>query len=344
MAQDRFADLRTELTERLRRFWRLDNGDSDNPYDEDPAPTTPTTPSTEGRLDRVRADQIPEELAREIVDNYDDDPEYIRNLDEDESDSLPILARVRPRGLFNDDWRARPTASRPWPVVLIHGTGSTKGDWQELGTELREDGWAVFAPDFGNRATVVIEESASQIGAYIDVVLQVTGAEQVILVGHSQGGVLARYWMRLLGGAEKVRHLVCLAVPNHGTTMGGIVSPVITTKLAENIMNSIVHAWFGPSGFQQITGHPIIEAINEGGDLEDGVSYTCIATRGDTVIQPPETCFLQGPEDEPERVRNLWVQDIEPRAVILHRDMPWDWRVRRMVRMALEDVVARNRV
>lgn len=326
MAQDRFADLRTELTERLRHFWRPD------PSEDGSADVAP-----EASAGFARADRVPEEVAREIVDNYDDDPQHTRNIDEDESEALPLLARVRPRGMFNDDWRARPTPTHPWPVVLIHGTGSTKGDWQELGTELREDGWAVFAPDFGNRATALVEESAEQIGAYIDAVLQVTGAEQVILVGHSQGGILARYWMRLLGGAPKVRHLVCLAVPNHGTTMGGVVNPVIRTQLAENIANSIVHAWFGPSGFQQIHGHPIIEAINEDGDLDEGVSYTCIATRADTVIQPPETCFLEVPEGEdPDRVQNLWIQDIEPRAVVLHRDLPWDWRVRRMVRMALD--------
>lgn len=259
--------------------------------------------------------------------------------------SLPLLARMRARGLFEDDWRARPSRERPYPVICIHGTGTTKGDWEELGGDLRAEGYAVFAPDFGNRATDPIAESASQIGAYIDVVLQVTGAEQVILIGHSQGGTLARYWMRLLGGAPKVHHLVCLAVPNHGTTLGGVVSPLVRTSMAENIMNSLVSSWFGSSGFEQVAGHTTISAINEGGDLDPGVSYTCIATRGDSVIQPPETCFLYPDEAELEdetvselgagRVRNIWVQDHHPRAVVLHADLPQDGRVRQIIRAEL---------
>ncbi|QGU06097.1 Extracellular esterase EstB precursor [Corynebacterium occultum] len=261
---------------------------------------------------------------------------------------LPLLARMRARGLFEDDWRARPTTEHPYPVICIHGTGTTKGDWQELGEDLRAEGYAVFAPDFGNRATDSIAESASQIGAYIDVVLQATGAQQVILIGHSQGGTLARYWMRLMGGAPKVRHLVCLAAPNHGTTLGGVVSPLVRTAMAENIMNSLVNNWFGSSGFEQVTGHPTITAINEGGDLDPGVSYTCIATRGDTVIQPPETCFLYPDEDElgdetvdelgTERVHNIWIQDRYPRAVILHADLPQDSRVRQIIRAELAQV------
>lgn len=308
MAQDPFADLREALTEQLQRFWRADTGPG----------------------------HAPSEVASEILDTYRD-PGHMRPLDDDASDSLPLLARLRPRGLFEDDWRARPGVSRPWPVVLIHGTGATKGDWQELGAELRGDGWAVFAAEFGERATSVIEESAAQVGAYVEAVLQVTGADRAILVGHSQGGVLARYWMRMLGGADRVRHLVCLGTPNHGTTMGGIISPVIHTQIAENIMRSIVHSWFGPSGFQQISGHPLIESLNAGGDLEEGVTYTCIATRADTVVQPPETCFLSDEGREGD-VQNLWVEDLEPRAVVLHHEMPRDWRVRKIVRLALNAV------
>lgn len=66
-----------------------------------------------------------------------------------------------------------------------------------MGNILRRNGWAVFAPDYGHRATQTNPESARQLGADIDTVLAVTGAKKVIVVGHSQGGLLARYWMRM---------------------------------------------------------------------------------------------------------------------------------------------------
>lgn len=307
-------DLRRELSNALKSVWRNLPGDK--------AP---------------EADALNEDVVREIVHNYTTDPKNNQPLDEDTTGTLPVLARLKPRGLFEDDWRARPTTKRPWPVILVHGTGATKGDWQQLGGDLRRDGWAVFAAEFGNRATGSVHTSAEQVGAYVDTVLTMTGAEQAILIGHSQGGVLIRYWMRVLGGAPKVHHLVSLAVPNHGTTMGGIVSPLLRTNRGETVANSVVQSWFGEAGFEMIRGHDTIRAINEGGDLDPGVTYTCIATHFDTVIQPPETCFLQ-PDDTGEdvhRVRNLWVENLDPDAVVLHEAMPWDSRVRALVRADL---------
>lgn len=259
----------------------------------------------------------------------------------DSSRHLPLGARFKPRGVFEDDWSARPNANKPWPVILIHGTVDTKGVWQELGTELRADGWCVFAPDYGKRGTAAMEESAVQLGAYIEAVRTITGAEKVILIGHSQGGLLARYWMRTSGQARYVKHLVSLGAPNHGTTMGGILSPLVTNNLTENIMHSLIHRWFGPVGFQQISGSEIFAVFNDdgansthgSGELEDGVDYTCIASRQDTVVQPPETCFLNGPAHQ---VRNVWVQDIIPRANVQHQDLPMNKHVRAIIRTGLK--------
>lgn len=319
MATDYLAELQRDLSNRITRYLptrvtrRIDAAQdttADTTADtsaDDPSPTDPSP-----------ADPSPVE--RHIP-----------------SSSYPLGARLPARGHVEDDWRARPTADHPWPVILLHGTCDTNGIWEKLAWELRTDGWAVFAPEFGNRCTLPVEESAEQIGAYIDAVLTITGARQVVLVGHSQGGVLARYWMRVFDGAPKVRHLVCLAAPNHGTTMGGMLSSVLTTRIAESMMQSAVQSWFGPSGFQLITGHPVLTEINADGDVEEGVGYTCVATRYDAIIQPPDSCFLHS--DDPDAdITNLFVQDIAPKARVLHVDMPTDSRVRRIVRDALDAI------
>ena len=49
-----------------------------------------------------------------------------------------------------------------------------------------------------------------------------TGASQVDIVGHSQGGMMPRYYIKFLGGAAKVHTLVGLAPSNHGTTLDGL--------------------------------------------------------------------------------------------------------------------------
>src|SRR5690554_8081160 len=45
---------------------------------------------------------------------------------------------------------------------------------------------------------------------------------QVDIVGHSQGGILARYWIKYLDGAGKVYRHVGISAINHGTTLSGI--------------------------------------------------------------------------------------------------------------------------
>ncbi|CAB0785141.1 esterase/lipase family protein [Corynebacterium diphtheriae] len=246
---------------------------------------------------------------------------------------LPLSARLPARGIFEDDWRDRPSKRHPYPVILIHGTGVTKGDWMELGHTLRSLGYAVWAPDFGMRSTAAVAESAAQVGAYIDAVLTVTKAKKAIVVGHSQGGILARYWMHNLDGANKVSHLISLAVPHHGTSHGGMMSPLGRTPRGTAVIDSLITGFFGASGFEMLHDSELIAQLNEHGDTLPQVHYSCIATRSDTIIQPIESCFLHG-----KLVRNIYAQAVSKHAIILHEDMPHDPRVRRLVIAEIERV------
>ena len=352
-------ELESLISEGLGRFWRSDPTSPAVSYDSTKGlPETPTADTADspryGIATPAPANALREEVADEIAallranrrSFFDLDFRKSRETGTNDHEaetaarlaSLPLGARLKPRGVFEDDWAARPDKDHPWPIILIHGTTDTKGVWQLLGSELREDGWAVFAPDYGARATGSISASADQVGAYIDAVQAVTGAEQVVLIGHSQGGIVARYWMHHNNAADRVRHVICLSAPNHGTTQGGIVSTLVANRRQEHVMHSIIDAYFGPAGMEQIVGSDILTKLNEDGDLEDGVTYTCVATKQDTIVVPPETCFLD-PGDTPDgTVRNVYVQDVDKRAVVLHMDMPMDKRVRAIVRTVLKQI------
>lgn len=131
-------DLRRELSNALKSVWR-------------------NLPAT-----APEADALNEDVVRDRAQLHHRPRRTISPSTRTPPAPLPVLARLKPRGLFEDDWRARPTTKRPWPVILVHGTGATKGDWQQLGGDLRRDGWAVFAAEFGNRATGSVHTSRSR--------------------------------------------------------------------------------------------------------------------------------------------------------------------------------------
>ncbi|WP_345700490.1 esterase/lipase family protein [Kitasatospora terrestris] len=209
-----------------------------------------------------------------------------------------------------NDWSCRPSAAHPAPVVLVHGTLENMNDnWRGAAPLLANAGYCVYAFDYGGPAawspiqgTGAIEDGAAVLAGFVDRVLTATGAAEVDLVGHSQGGMLPRYYLKNLGGAAKVGKLVGLAPSNQGTTLDGI------TELARrlHVLAPANDFLSGPcqACVQQEIGSDFITALNAGGQTVPGVEYTVIATGFDEVVTPYTNAFLpDGPH-----VTNITVQ------------------------------------
>src|SRR5205823_6328002 len=133
-----------------------------------------------------------------------------------------------------------------------------------------------------------IADSAHQLAAFVDRVRSATGAAKVDIVGHSQGGMMPRYYLRFLGGASSVDTLVGLAPSNYGTTADGLSAlPGVPQLLG---------AGLGPSVTDQIVGSAFLQQLNAGGDTVPGVRYTVIETEHDEVVTPYTSAFLTGPD------------------------------------------------
>jgi triacylglycerol esterase/lipase EstA (alpha/beta hydrolase family) len=209
-----------------------------------------------------------------------------------------------------NDFSCKPSAAHPRPVVLAHGTlGNSVDNWLGLAPYLVDRGYCVFSLDYGQLPGVpvfhglgAVDDSAQQLAAYVDRVLAATGAAKTDIVGHSQGGMMPRVYLKFHGGADKVNALVGLAPSNHGTDVNGL------TRLLEQIPGAgdfIGH--FTPGLSDQIAGSDTLNRLNEGGDTVPGVHYTVIATKYDEVVTPYRTQFLDGPD-----VHNVLLQDLCP--------------------------------
>ncbi|GAB2912174.1 MULTISPECIES: esterase/lipase family protein [Streptomyces] len=207
-----------------------------------------------------------------------------------------------------NDYACKPSSAHPRPVVLVHGTFANSVDnWLGLAPYLVNRGYCVYSLDYGQLPGVPffnglgpIEKSAQQLDTFVDRVLASTGAAEVDLVGHSQGGMMPRYYLKFLGGAAEVNALVGIAPSNHGTTLGGLTQLLDYFPGAADLLSTAT-----PALADQVVGSPFLKKLNAGGDTVPGVTYTVIATKYDEVVTPYRSQFLTGPN-----VRNVVVQDL----------------------------------
>ncbi len=216
-----------------------------------------------------------------------------------------------------NDWSCRPTSAHPSPVVLVHGTfGDSMNLLQRLSWRLRTAGYCVFALDYGNRATGPIEDSAAQLKTFVDRVRSATGAAKVSMVGHSQGGMMPRYYIKFLGGASRVDDLVGLAPSNHGTANPLLLFPGVGSLC--------------PACLQQKTGSAFLRKLNAGDETPGRVSYTNIVTRYDEVVLPYTSGYLSG-----ANTTNIKLQDKCRLDIAGHLLIPMDGPAVRLVLNAL---------
>jgi triacylglycerol esterase/lipase EstA (alpha/beta hydrolase family) len=207
-----------------------------------------------------------------------------------------------------NNWACKPSSAHPYPVILVHGTFEDMADnWQALSPLLYNHGYCVFALNYGSYngsgaygiyGTGEIGQSAKQLSHFVERVLVATRARKVDLVGHSQGGMMPRYYLKFLGGASKVNALVGLASSNHGTTLDGIFT------LSGYFPGSDLFLADCPACKEQEAGSSFLTKLNAGGDTVAGVRYTVIESKNDEVVTPYTSAFLSGPN-----VTNITLQD-----------------------------------
>jgi triacylglycerol esterase/lipase EstA (alpha/beta hydrolase family) len=212
-----------------------------------------------------------------------------------------------------NNWSCQPSAAHPYPVVLVNGTGEDMADgFSALSPLLADNGYCVFAANFGGspgnllQGTGDITQSAAELATFVTQVLSATGAAKVDIVGHSQGGMMPRYYLKFLGGAAKVQTLVGLAPSNHGTSLDGLAT--LETELA-TVLPGISSALGSAceACAQQVAGSSFLTNLNAGGDTVAGPSYTVIETRNDEIVTPYTSAFLSGPD-----VTNILLQNVCP--------------------------------
>ncbi len=109
----------------------------------------------------------------------------------------------------------------PRPLIVLHGYAMNRANFVVLAHRLAKRG---IGPIYGFEYWTLGRTAAAarQLGWFVDQVRAATGASQVDLVGHSMGGVVARYYVALGGGDGTVNRLITIGSPHGGTELSRI--------------------------------------------------------------------------------------------------------------------------
>jgi triacylglycerol esterase/lipase EstA (alpha/beta hydrolase family) len=203
--------------------------------------------------------------------------------------------------------------SRAGPVLLVPGYGGSTASLQALAGRLRATGRDVTVVDLPDRAQGDLVDQATAVGTAADDAQQRTGARSVDVVGYSAGGVVARLWATEGDGDGRVRRLVMLGSPLHGTDVARLGTLVSGTC---------------PTACQQLApDSPVLSRLDRD-PLPSGLVGVSLWTTADGVVQPPSSSVE---EDLPSPS----VQSICPASRVDHGGLPNDRVVQAAVLEAL---------
>lgn len=116
------------------------------------------------------------------------------------------------RGMLHHNIEAAGT-----PILLVHGIIDNHAIFRVLKRRLRRKGFGTVVTVNYSPTTNDIRQAAVALAAEVEALVALTGYERMHVVGHSLGGLIARYYAQRLGGDERVHTLVTLGTPHCGS-------------------------------------------------------------------------------------------------------------------------------
>ena len=119
----------------------------------------------------------------------------------------------------------------PRPVLLLQGFFATRRTLEVLERRFRRDGYCAFSLNLGGFAHTFnsrgIDELAELVRVKVERIYQrYPGLGPLTVVGHSKGGLIGAWYVKHLGGHRRVRTLVTLGTPYHGTPVAYAALPL----------------------------------------------------------------------------------------------------------------------
>jgi pimeloyl-ACP methyl ester carboxylesterase len=194
------------------------------------------------------------------------------------------------RALFAAD----PLAARI-PVLLVHGLIDNRSIFTVMRRSLRRRGFAHVCSWNYSPWLPDVARGAADLGQHIERICEQTGHERVHVVGHSLGGLIARYYVQRMDGDRRVDSLVTLGTPHSGS----VLAHVLPTPLVRQLR----------------PGSPVLRELDEPAP-GCRTPVTAVYSDMDQVVLPTAS----GRCDHPDlRTRNVLVRGVGHMSLPIHR-------------------------
>lgn len=142
------------------------------------------------------------------------------------------------RGLLMGDVVAAGT-----PIILLHGLVDNGSIFVTLRRSLRRRGFGRVITFNYSPLSQDVRQVARRLGALVEKTCEETGYEKVHVVGHSLGGLVARYYVQHLGGHARVHTLCTLGSPHAGTQAARLLPSPLVRQLrpGSDLMVELAH-------------------------------------------------------------------------------------------------------
>ncbi len=161
------------------------------------------------------------------------------------------------------------------PILFVHGWSESESLWSTMIRNFEREGWR--REELNNwryNTSQSNVRTASEVKTKVEEVLRRTGATRIDLITHSMGALNTRYYIKNLGGTEKVEKWVSLGGPNHGTSVANLCSEESCREMR--------------------IGSEFLTRLNEGDETPGSVSYATWWSSCDEFINPHESVLLTG--------------------------------------------------
>jgi pimeloyl-ACP methyl ester carboxylesterase len=122
-------------------------------------------------------------------------------------------------GIHAERFRPGDCAASGTPILLAHGLNDNRSVFMVMRHKLRRSGFTSVCCWNYSPLSDDVPRLAADLGRHIGRIRAQTGHERVHVVGHSLGGLIARYHVQRQGGDRSIESLVTLGTPHQGTAL-----------------------------------------------------------------------------------------------------------------------------